>query len=268
LRLASAGRLKLEEPMAPYWTDPDIAQDPRSKKLTARMCLEHETGFPNWRYQTGDVLKFKAEPGTAFGYSGEGFNYIARYAEKRTGEGFEQLAQETVLGPMGMKDTSYTPRAWWAGRQANPVETGDRTKWSGADLLRTTVGDYARFVVGVMHDGAVSPEIAKERMTIHRELTTPEEASVMCEAARDAAHCAVQTGIGLGWRVVKLNGETILDHTGGDADVRTFAFLVPERGVGAVIFTNGPDVGNAMIAKVLAVLYPDPVYAETLWPVK
>jgi hypothetical protein len=52
-----------------------------------------------------------------------------------------------------MKDTSYTPRPWWNNRQAKPVESAPRTKWSAADLLRATVIDYANFVISVMqHD--------------------------------------------------------------------------------------------------------------------
>jgi hypothetical protein len=47
--------------------------------------------------------------------------------------------------------------------------------------------------------------------------------------------------------------------------VMTFAFFVPSKQIGAVVFTDGPDVGHQMIDKVLGALYPDPVYAQTLW---
>ena len=77
--------------------------------ITPRLCLSHQTGFTNWRYQTNNVLKFQWEPGTSFGYSGEGFDYVAHFAEKRTGEPFEELAREEVFDRIGMKDTSFTP---------------------------------------------------------------------------------------------------------------------------------------------------------------
>ena len=70
LRLASSGALSLDEPMTKYWTDPDIATDPRREGLTARIALAHQTGFPNWRGE-GGRLAFRSDPGTAFGYSGE-----------------------------------------------------------------------------------------------------------------------------------------------------------------------------------------------------
>jgi CubicO group peptidase (beta-lactamase class C family) len=265
LRLASKAELSLDEPISPYWIDPDIEQNSWAALLTPRLCLSHQTGFPNWRRQTGNVLKFLWRPGTAFGYSGEGYDYVARFAEKKTGEAFPRLAQSLVFEPAGMHDTSYTPQDWWKGRQAKPVETGDRKTWSAAALLRCTVRDYARFIIDLMHNDHVSRQIADERLKITVNQTTPEEESVLCELASDARNCHVQTGLGLRWHVVRINGETILDHTGVDADVMTFAFFIPRRQIGAVIFTDGPDVGHQMIDKIMGTIYPNPVYARTVW---
>jgi CubicO group peptidase (beta-lactamase class C family) len=99
LRLASAGKLSLNESMSPFWLDPDIKDDPRSKLLTPRLCLSHQTGFPNWRGKTGGVLKIQWDPGTQTGYSGEGFNYVGRFTEKKLGKPFDLLAQEMVFDP-------------------------------------------------------------------------------------------------------------------------------------------------------------------------
>jgi CubicO group peptidase (beta-lactamase class C family) len=147
LRLASAGKLSLDESMFRYWLDPDIKDDPRSRSLTPRLCLSHQTGFPNWRGKTGGVLKIQWDPGTQTGYSGEGFNYVGRFAEKKLGKPFDVLAQEMVFNPIGMNETSYTAKNWYAGRLAvphgpkrdKPVDDV-ATTWDGADLLRTTYG--------------------------------------------------------------------------------------------------------------------------------
>src|SRR4051812_42480914 len=70
LRLADAGALALDAPLDPDWVDPDIAGDARHSKLTARLILSHQTGFPNWRYGTpSKKLGFLFDPGTRFGYS-------------------------------------------------------------------------------------------------------------------------------------------------------------------------------------------------------
>lgn len=265
LRLASQGKLSLDEPIYRYWTDPDVKSNPWNELLTPELCLSHQTGFTNWRYQTHNLLTFQWQPGSQTGYSGEGYDYVARFSEKKTGQSFLDLAQQHVLEPIGMKDTSYIPQTWWARRQAKPVESEPRTKWSAADLLRTTVSDYAKFVISAMHNDALTKVIARRRLTITRNLVSPEKEEVLCEASTQPSQCRVSAGFGLGWRVVNLNGRIIADHTGKDADVMTFAFFIPELHSGAVIFTDGPDVGHEMIDKILNVLYPDPVYAQTLW---
>ena len=153
------GQMTLDEPMARYWVDPDIATDPRRERLTARLALNHQSGFPNWRPDSaGGRLAFLFDPGSAFGYSGEGYDYVGRFAEKRVGRDFESLAQQYVLGPAGMTSTSYSSRGRMRNRLAIPLDTAgawarpqvsDSGHWSGANNLITTIGDYARFVVSV-----------------------------------------------------------------------------------------------------------------------
>jgi CubicO group peptidase (beta-lactamase class C family) len=264
LRLASEQRLSLDEPIAPYWTDPDIKDNPWSKLPTPRICLSHQTGFTNWRYQTQGILTFQWEPGTKTGYSGEGFDYVARFAEKKTGQPWEKLAQHYVFDEIGMRDTSYTPRDWWAGRQAKPVEAGDRTKWSAADLLRTTVTDYAKFIISVMNNEHVSPAIARQRLIMARNDATPEKAAAVCKDTPDPTHCSASAGFGFSWQIVKINDETILDHSGADPDVKTRALFIPSRKTGIVVFASGPDVDNQIIQKIASVLYPNPIYLNTL----
>jgi|KBSMisStandDraft_5_1062788.scaffolds.fasta_scaffold04498_7 CubicO group peptidase (beta-lactamase class C family) len=264
VRLASEKKLSLDEPISPFWIDPDIKENPWTQLLTPRICLSHQTGFTNWRYQTKGVLTFQWEPGTKTGYSGEGFDYVARFAEKKTGQPWETLAQHYVFDEIGMRDTSYTPRDWWTGRQAKPVEAGDRTKWSAADLLRTTVNDYAKFIISVMRNEHVSPEIARQRLTMLRNNATPEMVASVCKDTPDAERCSAAAGFGLSWQVLQLNDEMILDHSGSDPDVKTLALFLPARKSGIVIFTGGPDIDNHFIRKVVSLLYPNPIYLNTI----
>ncbi len=86
--------------LAAYSVDPDVADDPRALQMTARHVLSHGTGLPNWRFFTpGGRLSFEAVPGERYGYSGEGFEWLARAIEAKTGRGFLQVVQETVLDP-------------------------------------------------------------------------------------------------------------------------------------------------------------------------
>lgn len=270
LRLASAGKLSLDESISPFWVDPDIKDDPQSKLLTARLCLSHQTGFANWRRMTGGVLRIRWKPGTQTGYSGEGYNYVGRFAEKKLGRPFDALAEEMVFDPVGMEETSYTAKDWYSGRLAVPHGPKSEkpidqvaTMWNGADLLRTTIGDYAKFVVSVMHDEGLTERIARERATMTRDLVKPEDLEKACRAAGEAGHCSVTAGMGLGWEVETVNGVRILNHDGSDWGVKTLVMFVPSEGIGVVAFTNGEN-GTEVIRKVVEALYPNKLYIATI----
>ena len=65
LKLIDSGKLSLDETLYKYYIDPDIINDPRAKKLTARIILSHQTGFSNWRGNNEKKkLRFKVEPRT------------------------------------------------------------------------------------------------------------------------------------------------------------------------------------------------------------
>ena len=137
------------------------------------------------------------------------------------------------------------------------------TTWNGADLLHTTIGDYAKFVVSVMHDQGLTKQIAAERATMTRELVKPEDLDKMCAIAGDVGRCTITAGMGLGWEVKTLNGVKILEHNGGDVGVRTFVMFAPSKGIGVIVFTNG-DNGNDIIRKVVKALYPNQLYLATI----
>ncbi len=266
LRLASARKLSLDESMSQIWVDPDIKDDPYSKLLTPRLCLSHQTGFANWRRMTGGVLKIRWKPGTQTGYSGEGYNYVGAFAERKLSTPFDELAQDMVFDPIGMKETSYTAKDWYSGRLAVPHGPhGERavdavaTKWNAADLLRTTIGDYAKFVVSVMRNEGLTSAIAAERATITRNMVTPENLERVCREAGEAGQCTATAGMGLGWEVDIMNGVKILDHGGSDWGVKTSAMFVPSQGIGVIVFTNGEN-GTQVIRKVVTALYPNKLY--------
>ena len=262
LRLASLGALSLDEPMSRYWTDPDLATDPRRERLTARLALTHQTGFPNWR-ESGGRLAFQSDPGSAFGYSGEGYDYLGRFAEKRLGRAFEALAQEQVFGPIGMRNTSYSARAWMRGRLAIPRDSAERwgqpqvrdsADWSGANNLITTVGDYAAFVVSVMNGERLTRAMAAERF---RPASGPQP-PLGCKL-EPAARCPRALNFALGW--VRLDYERgpvmiflgLNDRPGGGE--RTLAYFEPGQRRGAIVLTSGRN-GQRLLLDVLEVVEP------------
>jgi CubicO group peptidase (beta-lactamase class C family) len=264
LRLASKGKLTLDEPMYLYWTDPDIANDERRKLLTPRLALSHQTGFPNWRRQTDHLLIFRHNPGETYGYSGEGYEYVARFAEKKMGVDFEKLAQRLVLDPLGMSETAYTRRRWFDGRIALPTDSQGKTlepeiadEWFASDLVYTTPSDYAKFMRSVMRGDDLTPAITKERR-----LVQVVEKSALCSSPK-AQGCPDAAGFGLGWEVFTIANETYLTHDGSDAGVATFVYINLTREIGTAIFTNSSN-GKKIMLPILDLLGRDQVFVECM----
>ncbi len=256
LRLVSVGKLSLDEPMDRYWSDPDLSRDPRRMKLTVRMALSHRTGLPNWRDSKG--LAFDHDPGTTTGYSGEGYQYAARYAEHRTGQSFETLAGRWLFAPAHMRASGYVsaqgetvPIAVPYDEAGKPLPVERVTRYNAADLAHATARDYARFLIDARNDRGLIASLAAERSKSQADLT-PET----CAGTKEAS-CPRWTGFGLGWQLLGFPYGTTMLHTGKDAGAFTFAAIDRASGDGIVILTNS-DNGWRVILPILEQTGSDP----------
>lgn len=241
LKLASAGKLNLDEPLDKYWIDPDIKDDSRHKKLTARLVLSHQTGFANWRWQNeSKKLEFAFEPGTKYQYSGEGFEYLRKALEKKFNKPLEKLVDELVFNPLKMRDTRFfwdakmNESRFAVGHDARgkTYKISKNTRANAADDLLTTVEDYGKFLVSVLNGGGLSKEIFAE-MISHQVETKQNKY------------------FGLGWEIYDLGaGEYALSHGGGDEGVKTIVFLLPKSKQGLIIFANS-DNGTSVYLKLI-----------------
>ncbi len=263
LRLVAADQLSLDAPMSSDWVDPDVASDPRHLMLTLRVALSHQTGLPNWRGHSPDgKLSFAFTPGSAYGYSGEGYDYAARFAARRLGRSFEDLAAEHLFAPLQMTSTSFSWREWMQGRLAVPLDADGRWgeaqvehtgQWNAANNLITTAGDYARFVVSVMRGEGLTSQLAAERL---RPVSGPQP-DWACDAAPETA-CPQSLKVALGWRRLEFADGAVFMHTGANdrpGGERTLAYFDPKRRRGVVILTSGAD-GGRLYRDVVAIMDP------------
>lgn len=263
LRLIAVGSLSLDEPMAPHWVDPDVASDVRHQQLTLRIALSHQTGLPNWRGRSPDgKLAFSFAPGSEFGYSGEGYDYAARFAERKLGRNFEDLAQEHVFGPLRMTSTSFSFREWMQGRLAVPLDSNGRWggpqvqstgQWNAGNHLITTAGDYARFVASVMRSEGLTRQLAAERL---RPVRGPQPIWT-CQVAAVSA-CPRASNIVFGWNRLDFVDGPVFMHTGSNGrpgGERTLAYFDPRRRRGVVILTSG-DEGERLYRDIAALMDP------------
>lgn len=242
LKLISAGRWSLDAPIYKYWTDPDVAKDPRNKLLTTRHILSHQSGFANWRWANQDgKLRFEFSPGTKYHYSGEGYEYLRKALEAKFHKTLDQLAQELIFTPLHMTDTRYvwtqtTDSARFAtgyDTKGNAYETVKRQKANAADDLLTTLEDYGRFLLSVMNAEGLSKQVAEEMVSRQVE-TKPGKY------------------FGLGFEIYDLgNGEYALSHGGSDKGVHCIVFVLPKTKQGLLIFTNA-DEGYKVYEKIIS----------------
>ncbi len=234
LLLVELGELSLDEPLHPYWVDPDIAEDERHKLLTPRLILSHRTGFPNWRSSEADAkLRFQFDPGTAYQYSGEGFQYLSKALEKKTGKALDLLAKELLFEPLEMRksylrwskkiDSSQFAVGHLADGRVVPIRY--RTQIDAAGGLMCTVGDYARFASYLMQGKILLPK-------------TFEEMSNPNHMMKNGSF------MGLSWEVMPDLGddELALIHTGYNEGMRSLVILLPVSQRGILIFSNGEEL--------------------------
>ncbi len=243
LKLINAGKWDLDEPIYKYYTDPDVANDPRAKLLTTRIILSHQTGFSNWRGNNEDgKLSFEFEPGTKYQYSGEGYEYLRKALEKKFKKSLEQLARELIFKPLKMKDTRFiwdekmdsTRFAKWHNEKGELYVTQKNTRANAADNLLTTVEDYSKFLVHILNGAGLSNKLYNEMISKQVRIN-------------DYKHW------GLGWWVdenINTNKDFALVHGGDDIGVHTIAFIVPKTKQALLIFTNS-DNGTDAFAEIL-----------------
>lgn len=247
LELVKAGLWNLDEPLMDFWVDPDIAADSNLHKLTTRLVLSHQSGFPNWRTDNGGTrLRFIAPPGTRFGYSGEGLEYLRRALEAKFHQSLATLMKTYLLTPFGMDNTQYwsdqldTNRfARWFDGNGVRYAVSMATPVNAADDLITTVGDYCRFGIGVMEGAGLSD-------TLFNEMVKPE---VLVK--ENYSRC-----LGFGRVDGITDGVYALEHGGSDIGVRTMAVFIPQHKSGVVVMTNG-DNGMFITDKVIREAIPE-----------
>jgi CubicO group peptidase (beta-lactamase class C family) len=271
LRLVAQGKLSLNEPMTKYWLDPDLANDANHFTLTPRMSLSHTSGFLNWRFLSKDnKLKFVNPPGTTFGYSGEGFKYLAMYVENKLDLPFESIVHSTLFGPLGMKDASIKVRRENFDRIAKPFDANGKFfgyycypsgycrkegSYSAAGDMVITVSDYTKFFISAMRGEGLDEALLKERNTITS--VQVERENIDCKRAPQAT-CPVRLGYGLGWSIAELENDRLIGHRGSDWSVVSLAYYYEKSRDGLVIFINAPNHnGIAAMISSLELMDPD-----------
>lgn len=256
LRLADAGVLSLDVPLAQYLDEP--ASDPRMKIITARMVLIHTTGYqnevmpgPDGRAEARPTVHF--DPGTRFSYSGAGFLHLQRVVEARTREPLAALMQRLVFAPLGMRNSAYVWQPHYERRKvyghtfAGTVNERRKPTTATVATLHTTTRDYARFVVALMNGTGLKPETAKAMLATQVPVDATRHTCLQpCSGTMSAA---LSWGLGVG--IEKTASGTAFWHWGENhGDTHTF-MMARDDGSGVVVFANSGN-GHSIMPEVVA----------------
>lgn len=179
LKLVKERVLSLDTPLYKYYPYDDISSDERYKLITARMVLDHSTGFPNWRENNKLTINFT--PGSKFGYSGEAFEYLGQVVKHLTGKNTDELIKEYVFNPLSIKNSYLTYTEYVKKHLTDGLK--DNKTWGKNDLylqpyvsysLYTDAKDYAKFVIQLMKESDTANSTFQSMSAPQLELDTAE----------------------------------------------------------------------------------------------
>jgi CubicO group peptidase (beta-lactamase class C family) len=270
MQLVDSGIIQLDKPLYGYLPKPlpeyenytDLAGDERWKLITARHCLDHTTGFPNWR-QFNPRRKNKLEifftPGDRYAYSGEGLWLLQFVTEVITGRSLEDMAQEKIFRPFGMTRTSYiwqphfeTDFAVGHTTRETTYPKNKRKSANAAGSLETTIGDYTRFMAAVMRGDNIS-QTAKNEMLSPQVMIHSKHQFPSLRNKRTQKNKKIQLAYGLGWGLFTTTAGKAFFKEGHGDGWQNYTISFPEKQIALVILANS-DNAESIFTELVEIL--------------
>ncbi len=278
MQLVEAGKLDLDRPVYQYFPKPlpeyptyqDLAADPRYKLITARMLLSHTSGFPNFRWINDDrKLNINFDPGSRFGYSGEGIELLQFVVETITHQPLEELMQAHVFQPLGMTRTSMVWQDRFEGDYANAYDEYGRSIGAerrptadAAGSMQTTPRDFAQFMLAVMNGKGLKPKTRELMLSPQIQILAKHQFPTMENIPTDenkAIRLSYGLGVGLYWTPY---GKAFFKE-GHDVGWRNYTVCFDQSKTGILIMTNSAN-GEGMFKELLETLIKNP-YTPIEW---
>ena len=263
--------IDLDKPLVQYLSKPlpeikingfrrgyhDLKDDKRYEKITARMCLTHTTGFPNWRWFEADKkLKIKFDPGARYAYSGEGLYLLQFVIEQLSGKDYETISQERVFKPLGMKNTSQV----WQTRFAENICYGHNAKGEPYELMKwkeasaggsmsTTFEDFINFYTHLISGKGLSKKSFNEMTSQQIRIKSRSQFGPL--AIIDSTdNDNLQLGYGLGVGTFSTPYGRAFFKEGHDEGWGHYSICFPDKKIAVVIMTNN-DNGESIFKEFL-----------------
>jgi CubicO group peptidase (beta-lactamase class C family) len=164
LQLVAEGRVALDDGIDRYL--PELV-DPARQPVTIWHLLTHTSGIPDFdledllatRPDRGELLRRAATaelrfaPGSRYEYVSSSFELLGAIVERARGERLEATLRRTILGPLGMADTTFAPSGRRSLRLAPLAAARGSDPASGWEPRSTSLGEV-RYFAGLSLAGA------------------------------------------------------------------------------------------------------------------
>ncbi|MCC3160609.1 beta-lactamase family protein [Hymenobacter sp. 15J16-1T3B] len=267
LKLVEEGQLTLDEPLQHYLPRPIYEYAPKTRwhddyralrtdslyrRITARMCLSHTSGLPNWRWDEPDQqLRVHGRPGARYGYSGEGLVYLQVVLEHKLGRPLEALMQEKVFGPLGMTTSSYQWQPRFEADYALGHDAGGKVlekdkdnEPRSASTLETTPADYTRFLEAVLQRKLLKPESWQDMFRPQIAIHSRAQFGPLARQDTDR-YDHVQLAYGLGWGLLHSPYGVGAFKEGHGDGFQHYSIVFPEAGIGVLLMSNSDNAESA-----------------------
>lgn len=271
LHFVQEGLIDLDRNVNSYlksWQVPENGFASR-ENVTLRRLLTHQSGMPESTYDTDDSGEYPTLidvlngtppavnapavpefiPGSRWHYSNVAYNVIQLMLEDISGRSFQQIAEDLLFGPLGMSSSTfiYPLNAEAKELEAMPHDAEGISRKPLMHLtalshggLTTTPTDLAKLTSELMRSyQGESEDIISQRMTKLMFQT-------VCEI--DQKQKPLPFSQGLGVFLMSEGRDLLFTHPGSNnPGLQCWLIGWPERGIGAVIMTNG---ANGMFLEV------------------
>jgi CubicO group peptidase (beta-lactamase class C family) len=238
----------LPKPLPEYAAYKDLADDPRYKRITARMLLSHTSGFPNWRWFNDDrKLNINFDPGSKFAYSGEGIDLLQLVVETITNKPLQDLMNTYVFEPFRMTRSSMIWESRFESDYANGYDEWGRSlgperrpKADAAGSMQTTIADFARFMQAVMQGKQLRKQTFDAMLSPQIQISSKHEFPTLASETTEE-NKSIRLSYGLGWGLYwTSDGEAFFKE--GHADGwRNYTVCFEKRKAGILIMTNSSN---------------------------
>lgn len=249
LRLAEKGLIDLDKPLCKYLPFKQIEHNEGYEKITARIILSHQSGLPNWAWggtggwKNGEKLDLSFIPGTAYQYSGEGYEYLGRVVEHITSKSLETHLEEEIKQPLGIEKIYFKPNLaveQIKGHYGNHTTLWDNYNTAGpAHSIRSDANTFAQFVCELGKQENLSKESFTQLLTPTHISSTNEEMDNSTSNQRS----------GLGFMIEDTEFGKAVMHGGDNGDFYGEYKYFTEAKLGYVVFTNS-NRGHKLVQAV------------------